>query len=51
MGSLAENVYRSKLGSALTAAHLPQPVSHLATSSVAAADIVAKHLGGRPAPS
>src|SRR5882757_20957 len=46
VGSLAENVYRSKLGSALATAYLPQPVSHLATSSVAAADIVGKHLGG-----
>jgi Major Facilitator Superfamily len=46
VGSLAENVYRSKLGSALATAHLPQPVSHLATSSVAAADIAGKHLGG-----
>ncbi|MGH3068688.1 MAG: MFS transporter [Streptosporangiaceae bacterium] len=46
VGSLAENVYRSRLGSALATAHLPQPVSHLATSSVAAADIVGKHLGG-----
>jgi EmrB/QacA subfamily drug resistance transporter len=46
VGSLAENVYRTKLGTALATAHLPQPVSHLATSSVAAADIVGKHLGG-----
>ena len=46
VGSLAENVYRSKLGSALATAHLPQPVSHLATSSVAAADSVGQHLGG-----
>jgi EmrB/QacA subfamily drug resistance transporter len=46
IGSLAENVYRSKLGTALATAHLPQPVSHLATSSVAAADIAGKHLGG-----
>jgi EmrB/QacA subfamily drug resistance transporter len=46
IGSLAENVYRSKLGTALATSHLPQPVSHLATSSVAAADIVGKHLGG-----
>jgi hypothetical protein len=46
VGSLAENVYRSKLGSALAAAHVPQPVAHLATSSVAAADIVGKHVGG-----
>jgi EmrB/QacA subfamily drug resistance transporter len=48
VGSLAENVYRSKLGSALATAHLPQPVSHLATSSVAAADAVGRHLGGLP---
>jgi EmrB/QacA subfamily drug resistance transporter len=46
VGSLAENVYRSKLGTTLATAHLPQPVSHLATSSVAAADIAGKHLGG-----
>jgi EmrB/QacA subfamily drug resistance transporter len=48
VGSLAENVYRSKLGSVLATAHLPEPVSHLATSSVAAADIMGKHLGGAP---
>ena len=46
IGSLAENLYRSKLGTALAAAHLPEPVSHLATSSVAAADVAGKHLGG-----
>src|SRR5580700_2019962 len=46
VGSLAENVYRTKLGSALATAHLPQPVSHLATSSVAAADAAGRHLGG-----
>ena len=46
IGSLAENLYRSKLGTALAAAHLPQPVSHLATSSVAAADVAGQHLGG-----
>ena len=46
VGSLAENVYRSRLGSTLAAAHVPQPVSHLATSSVAAADAVGRHLGG-----
>ena len=46
IGSLAENLYRSKLGSTLAAAHLPPPVSHLATSSVAAADVAGKHLGG-----
>jgi hypothetical protein len=46
VGSLAENVYRTKLGSALATAHLPQPVTHLATSSVAAADAVGRSLGG-----
>ncbi|MDX6336643.1 MAG: hypothetical protein QOG05_3983 [Streptosporangiaceae bacterium] len=46
VGSLAENVYRTKLGSALVTAHLPQPVTHLATSSVAAADAVGRQLGG-----
>ena len=46
VGSLAENVYRTKLGTALATTHLPQPVSHLATSSVAAADAVGRHVGG-----
>jgi hypothetical protein len=46
IGSLAENLYRSKLGTVLAAAHLPPPVSHLATSSVAAADLAGQHLGG-----
>jgi EmrB/QacA subfamily drug resistance transporter len=46
VGSLAENVYRTKLGTALATAHLPQPVTHLATSSVAAADAVGRHVGG-----
>ncbi len=39
-------MYRSKLATALTAAHVPQPVSRLATGSVAAADGVGQHLGG-----
>ena len=46
VGSLAAGVYSSKLGSALTAAHVPHAVSHVATGSVAAADIVARHAGG-----
>ena len=46
VGSLAAGVYSSKLASALTAAHLPHAVSHVATGSVAAADIVARHVGG-----
>jgi EmrB/QacA subfamily drug resistance transporter len=46
VGSLAAGVYSSKLGSALTAAQLPHAVSRVATGSVAAADIVARHVGG-----
>ena len=46
VGSLAENIYRTKLGTVLATAHLPRPVSHLATSSVAAADAVGRHVGG-----
>jgi EmrB/QacA subfamily drug resistance transporter len=46
VGSLAAGVYSAKLGSALTAAHVPHAVSHVATGSVAAADIVARHVGG-----
>ena len=46
VGSLAAGVYSSKLGTALTAAHVPHAVSHVATGSVAAADIVARHVGG-----
>ena len=46
VGSLAAGVYSSKLGSALSAAQVPHAVSHVATGSVAAADIVARHVGG-----
>jgi len=46
VGSLAAGVYSSKLGSALSSAHVPHAVSHVATGSVAAADIVARHVGG-----
>jgi EmrB/QacA subfamily drug resistance transporter len=46
VGSLAAGVYTAKLGTALTAAHAPHAVSHVATGSVAAADIVARHIGG-----
>jgi len=46
VGSLAAGVYSSKLGSALTAAQVPHAVSHVATGSVAAADVVARHVGG-----
>ena len=42
-------MYRTKLGTALATTHLPQPVSHLATSSVAAADAVGGTWAGHPA--
>jgi EmrB/QacA subfamily drug resistance transporter len=48
VGSLAAGVYRSRLGHLLAGAHLPHPVSHLATSSVAAADQVAGQLSRGP---
>ena len=46
VGSLAAGVYSSKLGSALSSAHVPHAVSHVATGSVAAANIVARQVGG-----
>ncbi len=46
IGSLAAAVYRSRLASVLAAAHTPGPVAHLATSSVAAADSIGRHVGG-----
>jgi EmrB/QacA subfamily drug resistance transporter len=46
VGSLSAAVYRSRLGSTLAAAHAPGPVVHAATSSVAAADVIGRHLGG-----
>jgi EmrB/QacA subfamily drug resistance transporter len=48
VGSLAAAVYRSRLGAAAVTARLPHPAGHLATSSVAAADAVARRLGGAP---
>lgn len=46
VGSLSAAVYRSRLASALATAHAPSPVAHLATSSVAAADSIGRHIGG-----
>ena len=47
VGSLASGVYSSKLGTALSSAQVPHAVSRVATGSVAAADIVARHVGGQ----
>jgi EmrB/QacA subfamily drug resistance transporter len=47
VGSLSAAVYRSRLGSVLAAAHAPGHVVHVATSSVAAADIAGRQAGGR----
>ena len=46
VGSLSAAVYRSRLGSTLTAAHVPGQVSRAATSSVAAANLTGARLGG-----
>ncbi len=46
IGSLAAAVYRSRLAPVLATAHAPGPVAHLATSSVAAADSIGRHVGG-----
>lgn len=46
IGSLSAAVYRSRLAPVLATAHAPDPVAHLATSSVAAADSIGRHVGG-----
>ena len=46
IGSLSAAVYRSRLAPVLATAHAPGPVAHLATSSVAAADSIGRHVGG-----
>jgi hypothetical protein len=48
VGSLSAAVYRSRLGTALATAHVPGPVSHAATGSVAAANLTGARLGGAP---
>ena len=46
VGSLSAAVYRSHLGTALASAHVPGTVGHLATGSVAAADLTGARIGG-----
>jgi len=46
VGSLSAAAYRSRLGSVLAAAHAPGHLVHLATGSVAAADMAGGRLGG-----
>jgi EmrB/QacA subfamily drug resistance transporter len=46
VGSLSAAVYRSRLGGVLATAHAPGHLVHIATSSVAAADIAGGRLGG-----
>ena len=46
VGSLSAAVYRSRLGGVLATAHAPGHLVHIATSSVAAADIAGGQLGG-----
>jgi EmrB/QacA subfamily drug resistance transporter len=48
VGSLAAAVYRSRLTHVLVAAHAPGSVVHVATGSVAAADVVGRQVGGAP---
>jgi EmrB/QacA subfamily drug resistance transporter len=48
IGSLSASVYRSRLGNVLATAHVPGSVAHVATGSVAAADIVGRRVGGVP---
>ncbi len=46
IGSVSAGAYSSKLGSVLRAAHVPAPVMHLATGSIAAADQAGGRVGG-----
>src|ERR1022692_4874595 len=46
VGSLSAAVYRSRLGGVLATAHAPGHLVHVATGSVAAADIAGGRLGG-----
>ena len=46
IGSLSAAVYRSRLGNSLAGQHVHGLVSHVATSSVAAADILGRNVGG-----
>jgi EmrB/QacA subfamily drug resistance transporter len=46
IGSIASGSYTSHLRTVLTGAHVPAAVSHVATGSIAAADMLAGHVGG-----
>ena len=46
IGSLSAAAYRSRLASALATAHVPGSAAHVATGSVAAADILSRRVGG-----
>jgi len=46
LGSLSAAMYRSRLGTVLAGHHVHGLVAHVAASSVAAADIVGRHVGG-----
>jgi EmrB/QacA subfamily drug resistance transporter len=46
IGSISAAAFTSRLGSALTAAHVPGPAQHAATGSIAAADMVSSRVGG-----
>jgi EmrB/QacA subfamily drug resistance transporter len=46
VGSLTAALYRDRLGSKLAAMHTPGLVVHVATGSIAAADAVARSIGG-----
>ena len=48
IGSLSASLYRSRLASMLAAVHVPGSAAHVATSSVAAADIVGSRIAGVP---
>jgi EmrB/QacA subfamily drug resistance transporter len=46
IGSIAAGAYSSRLHSDLGAGRVPGAVAHVATGSVAAADVVSRHIGG-----
>jgi EmrB/QacA subfamily drug resistance transporter len=46
IGSISAAAYTARLGSALGAAHVPGAVTHAATGSIAAADLLSKAVGG-----
>jgi EmrB/QacA subfamily drug resistance transporter len=46
IGSISAAAYSSKLGSVLHAAHVPAGVTHVATGSIAAADLAGSRVGG-----